>query len=479
MANRTRSHQQIKSRQRPKRSKLRTQTTSNRRSNRANAPDLDTQSLSVSGAALRLGVSVSTIKRRCDEGKLAWFRTGPHGHIRIPVEAVEKLRQGGGTQGVPVPSAVAAKRANADELRADLEVRKLELEVRKLDGQESVAAHEKVELARAQKLATKAQLKETRLQTARFAERQREAAQAEERASWRRGWFNGAVQEFPNWVSPEQDRELRTAIDAELDRWDVGDGDAVGRALDRVIERTITPWITDREERVRREKLVADTIRGFEYSAATADQKARAAADARASLSQLPLGASESELRAVVDQAVSTVKREIEEAKTRARREQLVKSAAWSLSWNATEDDKTQAADAVRSALLNLSLQASQAEEQALVTRILAPIKKDLQDRVVAQQELQRRKGQKSLLITVAVVAASNHLSELRDDLDPEPDDAEFAELKRDLEAEVRKTLEQSLTGDESYGEATKIACDVVDEELELDDSHPSPARSR
>jgi len=276
------------------------------------------------------------------------------------------------------------------------------------------------------------------------------------------------VQEFPDWLSLEQDKELRTAVDAELDRWDITDGDAVGPALDRVIKRTIAPWISGREERARRDKLVADTIGGYALFGATADQKARAATDTRAALSQLPFGASEAELKAVVAKAVAPVLQGMEHDRTRARREQLVKSATWSIPSNATEKDKTQTEEAVRSALLNLSLQANQAEEQALVTRILGPMKKAMQERAATQQELERREGQRSFLINVAVLAASNYLSELREKLEPEPDDADFAELERDLEAEVRKTLQQALTGDESCEEANQIARDVVDEELEL-----------
>jgi excisionase family DNA binding protein len=469
MANRTRSRQQINSRRRPKRSKPHRQSTPNRHSDRTNlmyAPD--TQSLSASDAAGRLGVSVSTVKRMCGENKLASFRTrGPRGHLRIPVEAVEKLRQGGRTETVPVSSAVAAKRANADELRADLEVRKLELEVRKLDSQESVAARERVEVARAQRLTAKAQLKAVKLQAARDAERRSAAAQAEERANWRRGWFNGAVQEFPNWVSPEQDRELRTAIDAELDRWDVADGDAVvGPALDRVIERTIAPWAAIREERAQREKLVAETIGGYVLWGASAEQKTRAAEDARAALLRVPFGASAAELKAVLAKAIAPVLQGIADDRTHSRREQLIKSAGQWLPWGATETEQAQATQAVRSALGGLPLHANQVEEQALLTRTLTPIKKAIEERATAQQERQRREGQKPFLITVAVLAASAYLSELRSDLDPEPDGEEFSELERQVEAKIRSRLGQELTGDESQQDANSLACEIVDEEV-------------
>src|SRR5579863_10257489 len=103
MANRTKARQQINSRQRPKRSKPHRQSAPNRRSNRTNPVyGPDTQSLSALDAAGRLGVSVSTVKRMCGEKKLVSFRTrGPRGHLRIPVEAVEKLRQGARNETIP------------------------------------------------------------------------------------------------------------------------------------------------------------------------------------------------------------------------------------------------------------------------------------------------------------------------------------------------------------------------------------------
>jgi hypothetical protein len=321
-------------------------------------------------------------------------------------------------------------------------------------------------VARAQRLTAKAQLKAVKLQAARDAERRSAADQAEARANWRRGWFNGAVQEFPNWVSPEQDHELRTAIDAELDRWDLADGDAVGPALDRVIERMVAPWAAIREERVQREKLVADTIGGYVLSGAIAEQKTRAAADARAALSQLPFGASDAELKAVVAKAIAPVLQGMADDRTHSRREQLIKSAGQWLPWGATETERTQATQAVRSALGDLPLHANQAEEQALLTRTLAPIKNAIEARATAQQERQRRERQKPFLITVAVLAASTYLSELRSDLDPEPDDEEFSELEREVEAKIRSRLEQELTGDESQEDANHLACEIVHEEV-------------
>lgn len=475
MANRTRSRQQMNSRQPSKRRKPHPQTAATRRSNRANpfyGRDLDAQSLSVLDAANRLGVSPSTVKRMCGENKLPSFRTrGPRGHLRIPVEAVEKLRQGARTETTPASSAVAAKRANADELRADLEVRKLELEVRKLDSQESVAARERVELARAQRLTAKAQLKEAKLQTARFVERRREAAQAEERANWRRAWINNAREEFPEWLAVEQEQALVVSVETELGRWGAEDVPSeIAKALDRVIERLVAPWRAEHEEETRREKLIEDTIRSYVLASATAEQRTRAAAAARTELSQLPLGVSEAELRAAVDKAIAPILQGMADDRSRLRREQLIKSAG-QLPWGSTETERTQATQAVRSALGDLPLHANQAEEQALLTRTLAPIKKAIEERATAQQERQRREGKKPSLITFAIFAASHYLSEKRErglegEDGDEVSDEEFADLELDVQAEVRRRLEEQLTGDESQSHANRIACEIVDDEV-------------
>jgi tRNA splicing endonuclease len=147
---------------------------------------------------------------------------------------------------------------------------------------------------------------------------------------------------------------------------------------------------------------------------------------------------------------------------------------ALTLPWGVTDSDKTNAVDAVRSALSNLPFQASQAEELATVSRTLAPIKRDLQDRATAQQERVRREGQKPSLITFAAFHGSTYLSEKRehgltDEDGSEIEDEEFAELGREVEIKIRRRLEQQLTGDESQADANRIACEVVDEEVPED----------
>lgn len=116
-----------------KRSKSRSQIKSNRRSNRTKPvydPDVNAQSLSVADAGARLGLSDSTIKRRCRGGELAWFRTrGPNGHIRVLAESVEKFRQPGDSPSTPSSRLAAGKRESVEVLRAEIEERQLKREL--------------------------------------------------------------------------------------------------------------------------------------------------------------------------------------------------------------------------------------------------------------------------------------------------------------------------------------------------------------
>jgi excisionase family DNA binding protein len=472
MSNRAGSRRKIKPGKRLKRSKSHTQTRPNGRPNRAKPvyeAHVNTQSLSVSDAAMRLGVSASTVKRMCSDSKLSWFRTrGPRGHIRIPIEAVENLRQGEGTPIVPVSSGVVAvKRANVEERKLDLEEKKLEREFRKLEAEDAGAARERNEAARTQRLAAKAKLSEVRLQRAQLAERRRSADEAQAREIWQNRWIAGARNEFPHWISVEQEQILVAAVKTELRLWRLGDDeDAIGQALDRQIQRTIATWTAEREERARREELIESTIGGFRFSSATAEQRIQAAAAIRAAFSELPFGQTEAELQAVLSKAIAPILRGMEDDRTRARREQLINSAAQRLPWTATEIEKAQAVGAVRSALLDLPIHASQAEEQTLFARTITVMTKTIQERVTREQEWQDRERRKLSLISFAVFRASNYLSELRESLEPEPDDEEFGELERDVSAEVRTRLEQELTGNESQEQANRLACEIVDEEV-------------
>jgi hypothetical protein len=232
--------------------------------------------------------------------------------------------------------------------------------------------------------------------------------------------------------------------------------------VQRTIERTVAPWRADREEQIRREKLIEQAVWRLPWGATDGD-KTRASASARAALSGLPRDVSDAELRVALDDALAPTKQTIEERQTRARREQLIASAGNSLGWNSTQGDKAQAQEAARAALSNLPLGAGQAQEQSAFASALAPIRRAIEERAASEAERAQRARKKSSLITFAVFHA---LSYLEREFELEPDTEPY-EVRRDVEAAVCKALEQELTGDESQDEANEIARELVDEELE------------
>ena len=74
--------------------------------------------LSVSEAAERLGVHVSTVRRWTSDGTLPEVRT-PGGHRRFPVEAVERLRRERAPEAVGAPASVVPAAGLAEQTWAE------------------------------------------------------------------------------------------------------------------------------------------------------------------------------------------------------------------------------------------------------------------------------------------------------------------------------------------------------------------------
>jgi excisionase family DNA binding protein len=97
-------------------------------------------SLSVSDAADRLGVSARTVRRLCSSGQLHCFRT-PGGQLRLRVADVEAYQQGSVSPAAPAASVssgiVQNKRETLDTLRLELQERQFKRELAKLDQQDA------------------------------------------------------------------------------------------------------------------------------------------------------------------------------------------------------------------------------------------------------------------------------------------------------------------------------------------------------
>src|SRR5712692_10367913 len=68
-------------------------------------------------AARRLGISIPTLKRKCDAGEIPYFLT-PGGHRRIPADAVERLLGNLATPAARGPSSGLQREDRQGELRS-------------------------------------------------------------------------------------------------------------------------------------------------------------------------------------------------------------------------------------------------------------------------------------------------------------------------------------------------------------------------
>src|SRR5438093_8473409 len=110
------------------------------------------KSYSVSEAASLLGVSIPTLKRMVAEDRIDSFRT-PGGHLRIPAESIEAVREHRQAQARPVrqPSPVLQNRRErleeltleAQEVRAKRELEKLRQQEAEEEAERQAEAEER------------------------------------------------------------------------------------------------------------------------------------------------------------------------------------------------------------------------------------------------------------------------------------------------------------------------------------------------
>lgn len=392
------------------------------------------QSVPVSEAARLTGFSVRTLKRMCEAGQLESYRS-PGGHVRVIRASLERfLRDASSAPQVPASSVLANKRERVEELSLQLQETRAMREIRKLSEEDSEMERQRAETQRAQDLANKRAVQETRLEAARDTERrereQREAEAQRQRAEFGRQWLSFATDRFPAWVSYEQRQPLLAAVEETISARDPGDAELMARLLADAISRVCAPWQAERLGQQKREELIERTITSGLPIGAMDSEKAKAAASARSALAQVPLVASEWELRAAVSAAVEPMVKAIEQRKAAER------------------EKERQRAEAER---------ARDAERRAREER-----------EAKARADAVLRRMRKGNLVAAGVAHVSSYLSELfRKDEITRDEWLDF-ELQRELQEQVREALESQLTGadDESDSDAKQITEEVVDEEL-------------
>jgi hypothetical protein len=237
-------------------------------------------------------------------------------HMRVLRADLDGLLRQSTNVSAPVSSVLAAKREGVESLTLELQTERAKRELAKLQQEDAEADRQRTEARRAETLANKQVLGELRLQRERDSERreqeQREADGRRRQAEFERRWIRWGTERLFDWLDFEQRRTTLQMIEEMVRARTLEDESIMQLSLTDAIARFCAPWAVEREARAKREKLVEETVRRLPHGA-TDLERARAAADARATLTQIPLIAGELEVRAAVVAAVEPIDRAIEE----------------------------------------------------------------------------------------------------------------------------------------------------------------------
>lgn len=301
---------------------------------------MSNESYSVSEASRVLGVSIPTLKRMAEEGRIGSYRT-PGGHLRISGESLEAFRQGKQARATREPSPVLTnRRERVEELALEAQELRAKREIGKLQAEEEAEVRSREEEAEAEERAAEREAEAQRLRLERVRiqrERQeREREETERLAAWRAQWLEKAMAKFPYWVSPAQRKEAVRTLDSEIGQR----GPECERIMERLIQDTIAdliaPWEAERYARQLRERIVRDAQSSLPWSAAQ-HERTKAEALIRKALSGLPITASEAECRAAAEDSVAdlcaAIERRLALEATEKRRAELVKHGVSEVGW--------------------------------------------------------------------------------------------------------------------------------------------------
>lgn len=283
------------------------------------------ESVPVAEAARLLGVSVRTVKRMCEAGELASFRTAGAGggHLRLPVEAIKAFRQQGHASPAPglTSGVLQNKREGLETLNLELQERRVKRELAKLSEEDAEADRRREAAARAEELANKCALEESRER------REREQRQAEverERHEWADSWLDYALKSLPQDTPRATALDVHESVEAALAKFTPEQPQSVVQCLVlAAVDKALKPWKRRQEiERAVQEasKELPALVQGyFEPS----EWEVRTMQAAREAIAKLPADASLAEVRAAAVQAGKRVAGEYqaEQAQAQADRE--------------------------------------------------------------------------------------------------------------------------------------------------------------
>lgn len=211
---------------------------------------------------------------------------------------------------IPVSSVLHNRLESLKSKQLELTEVRTDRELRRIREDDAALERQRIESRRTETVANKRVLAEIRLQRERDAERhereQREAEAERRQAEFERRWTQWAADRLFAWLTFEQRQALLRMVEEAVNAHGPEDEATMQRLLADAIARMCAPFAAEREARAKREKLIEEILWRPPYGGTDLDT-ARAAADARAVLLQIPLGAGDLEIRAALSAAVEPI----------------------------------------------------------------------------------------------------------------------------------------------------------------------------
>jgi|SRR6267154_2417625 len=271
--------------------------------------------VSISEAVRLSGLSTRTLKRMAEENRLNFSRS-PGGHIRIARADLDGLlRRQSSNPSAPASSVLHNRKERVEELVLESQELRAKRDLERMREEDEERERQRAEVQRAEAVARELALAEQRSRRTSELERrkreQREAAAVRQQAEFDRHWFRWAKDRLSilSWLSIEQRRTVIDEVSFEVRaHGPEEDVDAMEQVLSETIARVCAPWVFERDVKAKREKLLEESLWPLSWYA-TDQEKARAAANARVAIAQIPLTAEDWEIRAALSAVIEPIRK--------------------------------------------------------------------------------------------------------------------------------------------------------------------------
>ncbi len=340
-------------------------------------------SLSISVAASRLGLSPNSIRRLCDSGKLASFRTAG-GHLRLPAEAIESYRKGNGASDASASapsSALRNRKEQLEGLRLDVEEVGVKRQLKRLreeaaeEEAERADAAEAERQARAEERRQARQEEEERIRQAE--EKQRKEDASRQRRAWTSDWVQWILKRVPSGAPPDAVLSLRESAEEILGKTSVRESrEVIEPVLLAARDRALQPWIRRKNVEAAIEKARHE-ISGFAALGTWGDRAIVAATEA---VQPLPVDAPISVVRAAATEAGKKVAAECRQAEAAAQHQRDSENTVGWVSLPGATDEQLQAAQrAVRESVEKLPVGCGSGAIRAAREKALIPFQRQIE----------------------------------------------------------------------------------------------------